>query len=119
MSSIWKWEESANATPLLGFPVAAEFSIALMEAQIVAKIESRLAKLQGKHLSLAPSITVANGLILSSLWYGITLWPGDLSFFIVIQKRLGALVWAGRPRVDRNTISQSKSQGESQSAECN
>lgn len=58
---------------------------------MLAKIESRLANVQGKHMSLAARITVASGLILSSLWYVITLWPGDIGFFNVIQKKLEAL----------------------------
>lgn len=107
----WKWEETANASPHLGFPVAGEFLVDLIEAQVLARIKARLVKLQGKFLSLAARITVANGLILSSLWYLITLWPGDLEFFNLIQKRLAAFVWAGRPRVDRNTICQSKARG--------
>lgn len=51
-----------------------------METQVMATIESRLAKVRGRHLSLAARVTVANGLILSSIWYIVTLWAGDLSF---------------------------------------
>lgn len=85
-----------------------------MENQVIARIESRfsrLAKLVGKHLALAARVTVANGLILSSIWYSITLWAGDISIFQKIQRKLEAFVWAGRHRVDRNTISQCRSRG--------
>lgn len=76
----WKWEDSTNASPCLGFPVAAEFLVVLMESQMLATIEARLAKMRGRHLSIAARVTVANGLILSSIWYLVTLWAGELSF---------------------------------------
>lgn len=107
----WKWELSTDASPLLGFPVAAEFSVMLMEDQIMGKVDDRLARMNGRHLALAARVTVANGLILSSLWYLITLWAGDFSFFGKIQRKLEAFIWAGQPRVDRDTISQGKGQG--------
>lgn len=108
---LWKWENSTDASPLLGFPVAASFSVDLMENQVLATIDSCLAKLRGKHLALAARITVANGLILSSIWYIMVLWAGDFSFFQIIQRKLEAFVWGGRHRVDRNTLSQSRSRG--------
>lgn len=107
----WKWEDSTNASPLLGFPVAAGFSKTLMEHQEMSKIDSRLDKMRGKHLALAARVTVANGLILSSIWYLLSLWAGDLRFFQKIQKKIDGFVWAGRSRVDRNTTCQAKSRG--------
>lgn len=83
-----------------------------MENQVMEKLETRLIKLNGRHLDLAARITVANGLTLSSLWYVITLWAGDTNFFNKIQSKLSTFIWAGRPRVDRNTICQSKFKGE-------
>lgn len=47
----------------------------------MAKLESKLTKMNGWHLALAARVTVANGLILSSLWYVITLRAGDTIFF--------------------------------------
>lgn len=75
------------------------------------RVDSRLEKVRGKHLGLAARVTVANGLILSSIWYLITLCAGDIFFFQRIQRKLEAFVWSGRPRVDRNTISQGRSRG--------
>lgn len=107
----WKWEDSTNASPLLGLPVAAGFSVPLMESQVMGKIDARIDSLRGKHLALAARVTVANGLVLSSIWYILTLWAGDMGFFQKIQRKLEAFIWAGRPRVDRNTISQSRARG--------
>lgn len=107
----WKWETAADASPVLGFPVADQFSVPLMELQVMTKIDTKLAKVKGKHLALAARVTVANGLILSSIWYIVTLWAGDMSFLHKVQRKIEAYVWSGRPRVDRNTISQCKARG--------
>lgn len=107
----WTWEENSNASPLLGFPVAAEFSIELMESHIVDKLEARIDKIKNQHLSLAARVTVANGLILSMLWYMLTLWADSITFLSKTQKRIKSFVWAGRPRVDRSTITQSRAKG--------
>lgn len=61
----------------------------------MAKLDTRLAKMNGRHLALAARVTVANGLILISLWYVITLWVGDLNFFNQLQCKIRAIVWPG------------------------
>lgn len=83
----------------------------VLKTQSVQKVDTRLEKMSTRHLSLSARVTVANGLILSSLWYILTLWSGDLEFFNKIQKKIADFVWAGRPRVDRGTITQSKAHG--------
>lgn len=74
-------------TPLL--------STSLIEEMAMNKVETRLTKMATRHLSLAAGITVAKGLILSSLWYLTALWAGDLNFFVQIQRRIEAFVWDG------------------------
>lgn len=64
--------------------------------QIHNKLIKSLAKLKLHHLSLAGRVTVANGLILSSIWYFITLWAGELNFSTKLQGLIEEFVWAGR-----------------------
>lgn len=54
---------------------------------------------------------MANGLILSAIWYFIALWAGDFGFFNQIQHLIEAFVWDGRSRVARNTVTQPKAKG--------
>lgn len=42
---------------------------------------------------------------------GITRWAGDLAFLTKIQRQIDVFVWAGKSRVDRNTITKSKAKG--------
>lgn len=107
----WAWEENSNATNLLGFPVASDFSTSLMETQIHGKLQSSIAKLQRRQLTLAGRVVAANCLILGTIWYLVTLWAWDLSFLSGLQKIVEAFVWSGRSRENRNTATQSKAQG--------
>lgn len=42
----WKWEVDATATNLLGLPIASDFSVHQMEAQIRGKVEPSILKLK-------------------------------------------------------------------------
>lgn len=107
----WTWEVNANASDLLGFPVASDFSVERMEAQIQGRVETSIAKLQQRHLSLAGRVTAANCLILGTIWYLITLWAGDLGFLAKLQKAVDAYVWPGKSRVNSKATTQEKHQG--------
>lgn len=56
-------------------------------------------------------VLVANSLVLSIVWYILTMWAGNEEFFAKLPRLVEAYVWAGRSRVSRDTISQSKSKG--------
>lgn len=88
----WTWEEDANATKLLGFPIACSFSTIQMERQIQSKMSTSIAKLQQRHLSLAGQVVAANSLILGLILYILTLWAGELDFLAKLQKILEAFV---------------------------
>lgn len=91
--------------------VASRFSSIRMEERVTNKVSSCINKHRGRHLSLAARIVVANSLILTTLWYLLTLWARKLSFFAKIQCQLDTFVWAGRARVNRNTGTQRKCMG--------
>lgn len=107
----WSWEENANATEKLGFPIASSISPHQLEAMIQTKLTTSIQKYKGRHLSLAARIVVANSLILSTLWYLLTLWAGDLACLTTIQKQIDHFVWNSKPRMDRQTVTQGKSKG--------
>lgn len=48
---------------------------------------------------------------MSTLWYLLTLWAGDLAFLKTIQKQIDQFVWNGKPRVDTRSVTQSKAKG--------
>lgn len=107
----WTWEENSHASNMLGYPVTSHFSSSGMEEIVQAKLITGITRYKGCHLSLAAKVVVANLLILSTLWYLLTLLAGDLAFLTKIQQQINLFVWAGKSRVDRNTITQSKAKG--------
>lgn len=54
-----------------------------------------LGKLKLRHLSLVGRVTVANALIMSFIWYFITLWAGHLDFFSPICCRVKLRILSG------------------------
>lgn len=107
----WIWEEDANASKLLGLPSASNISTAQMETLIHEKIDHGIHRLQKRQLSLAGRALAANSLILSTIWYMVTLWAGDFAIFAKLQKKVEEFLWAGRSRVCRTTTTQSKANG--------
>lgn len=107
----WSWEEDSNAMRLLGIPIASNFSSSQLQDHIHTKISTRLNQMKLRHLSLAGRVTVADGLFMSTIWYFITLWAGDLGFFTKLQSLIETFVWSGTSRVSRNSVTQSKAKG--------
>lgn len=107
----WKCENDANASPLLGAPVAQTIAVQNLENRLTLKLESRIVKLNVRKLSLAARILVANSLLLGCIWYLITVWAGKREFLGRLQRMVDKFVWAGRSRVDRATIAKPRAEG--------
>lgn len=107
----WLWEEDVNATRYLGFPVANRFFPEILKLQIQASITSSINKLKLRHLTLAGRVLVANSLILSTIWFFLVLWAGDLTFLTQLQSQIDCFIWAGRSRVARNLVTQPQAVG--------
>lgn len=82
-----------------------------MEKLVHTPISTSISKLEKRQLSLVGRILAANSLILSTIWYVLTLWAGDLAFLTKLQRLIETFVWVGRSRVNRDTITQSKHNG--------
>lgn len=85
----WAWEVEIQATPLLGYPIASQFSSLKMEEMVQSKITMSITKHR----------------------YLLTLWAGELTFLAKIQKQLDSFVWAGKSRVNKATVTQGKAGG--------
>lgn len=75
------------------------------------RITTGICKLEKHQLSLAGRVLAANSLVLSTIWYILTLWAGDLAFLTKLQRLIEAFVWAGRPWVNRDKITQCEANG--------
>jgi hypothetical protein len=63
----WSWETDANASKLLGFPVAQSISKAQMTTMLMSKLEENLEKSRRNPASLMACITIANHFVSASL----------------------------------------------------
>jgi hypothetical protein len=112
----WEWESPENSSKLLGFPVAESVSLPRMQAMVTEKLESKLQVSRKNPMNLAARVVVANHLLLSSIWYWLTLWPGTLGELSKLQTKVVKFIWAGqkltaRHRVDAATLCRPKHEG--------
>jgi hypothetical protein len=70
-------EIDLTATKLLGYLVTQHFFEVKSTKLVKDELEEKPQKLRQNPISLAAQITLANHLILSSMWYVLTLWPGE------------------------------------------
>lgn len=71
-----QWENDGIAPQLLGAPVAQTIVIEQLETILLSKLEARLCQLRERKLTLAALILVANTLLLSCIWYLLSVWAG-------------------------------------------
>lgn len=107
----WSWENDATASNMLGIPVAQTLSVDLVETALVTKLQSRITKLNKRHLALAARIVTANSLLLGCVWYMHTVWAGKRNFLSKLQKMIDTFVWAGRSPVKRTTTALPRAEG--------
>lgn len=85
------------STPLSSwaFQLLLNSHFSLMETQVMAKLDTLFAKVNGQQLALAAHVIVTNGWILSSLWYIITLWAGTSTSSVSYNTRYKPLFGPG------------------------
>lgn len=108
---LWTWEENANASTITGIPVAETIAMQCLEEMMLSKLESKLSKLRHCCLTLAARVVVANGLVLSCLWFLLMMWAGKVQFLKKLQGLVDNFIWTGRSRVTRLVTTLPKSEG--------
>lgn len=73
----WNWESGPNYSKLLGYFMGVGISHEQIKEKILTLLEDGLRRSKAKFTSLATRIVLINNLILSTLWYFLTLWAGD------------------------------------------
>lgn len=75
----WHWESDFDVSKLLGIPIAQHISESQMVALVEAKLDGGLAKVRKHPTSLIARMTISNHLIMSTLWYMLTIWAGEVA----------------------------------------
>lgn len=105
----WKWEEPQQHSKLLRFPFGVGISAEQVLEQIITKFEARPAGMKLHQLSFMARVTYINHLVMGSMWFLLSLWPGnDQALHRIIRVIMKAL-WEGKmERVDYDTLIKSK-----------
>lgn len=80
---------------LLGTPFGITLDTDDVDAFLAAKITRKLSYWTTVHLSLAARAVVVNSVLLSSLWYFLSLWCGSKEILSSIRASLRNFLWAG------------------------
>ena len=112
----WTWESLADASKLLGVPIAQGISEEVMIKHLYTKLKARLTKARFKHLTLIGRVVIANHLVSSSLLYLLTLWAGNRGELHKLQTIITRFVWGGQDqrvqhRVSLEMITKPKEEG--------
>lgn len=82
-----------------------------IEEALVTKLESRIAKLRDRHLTLAARIIIANSLLMGCIWFMLTVWAGKRKVLLQLQGIVYRFVWGGRSQVNRATTALPRDEG--------
>lgn len=110
------WETEENFSKILGLHIGKGISPQLMCSYLSQTLENRLTRARRNPLSLMARVTIANNLIMGSLWFMLQLWVGDEKQLKIWEKCICEFIWDGkegkyRPRVAFELICLPKSRG--------
>lgn len=75
------------ASPLSEIPIAKPIAMKRLEEILLAKLVTKIEKLKSCCLPMATCITVANGLIMGSLWFLLMMCAPKVSFLRGVLKK--------------------------------
>lgn len=73
----WKWAEEGDLSKLLGTPFGLNLDTRDVDQFLYKKITKKLEYWSSMKLSLAGRIVICNQVLLSTLWFFITVWGGS------------------------------------------
>lgn len=112
----WTWETQSSASKLLGIHMAQAISEELMTDFVTSRLQQDLSRWRKRPTSLMGRVTIVNHLILSKLWYTLTVWTGSMWTLENLQRAVVQFIWQGqnpwgRSRVNLETLIKPKSDG--------
>jgi hypothetical protein len=112
----WKWETPGNYSKLLGLHFGKGIDGDMMASQVTAILEDRLRKSKMNPTSLAARLVIIKQLLLSSVWYFLTLWSSTEMELKCLEQKMVRFLWARQKdralhRVNYQTIIKPRAQG--------
>jgi hypothetical protein len=101
----WLWKEPSDPLTMLGFFFTRGLTTDVMFESLVEKLQHRLTKWSTFPLTLQGKVVVANHLILSGLWYVLTLNTLHPKRLHQLQAMVVSFIWGGRQQCGRHRVS--------------
>lgn len=84
-----------SITRFLGIPFGLSPAVADVDKFLIEKVTKKLKYWTSTHLSLAARVVVVNSVLLSTLWYFLSIWGGSKDVLRTIRGKLRNYLWAG------------------------
>ena len=100
----WKWAEEGDLSKLLGTPFGLNFNTRNIDQFLYNKIKKKLEYWSGMKLTLVGTIVICNQVLLSTLWFFITVWGGSNKILKKIRGAIRNCMWSGKEQLTRTRV---------------
>jgi hypothetical protein len=101
----WRWAEEGDLSKLLGTPFGLNLNVSDVDHFLYSKISRKLAYWSTMKLSLAGRTLICNHVLLSTLWFFISVWGGSNKILTKIRGAIRNYLWSGKEQHSRTRVS--------------
>ena len=101
----WKWAEEGDLSKLLGTPFGLNLNTPDVDKFLHNKISKKLDYWSTMKLSLGGRIVICNQVLLSTLWFFITVWGSSNKILTKIRGAIKNYLWSGKEQLTRTRVS--------------
>ena len=101
----WKWAEEGDLSKLLGTPFGLNLNTPDVDKFLYNKISKKLDYWSTIKLSLGGRIVICNQVLLSTLWFFITVWGGSNKILTKIRGAIRNYLRSGKEQLTRTRVS--------------
>ena len=101
----WHWANEVDLSKLLGTPFGLNLNIRDVDDFLYRKISKKLDYWSTMRLSLAGRVVICNQVILSTLWFFVTVWGGSNKVLSNFRGAIRNYLWSGKEQLTRTRVS--------------
>ena len=92
----WRWAEEGDLSKLLGTPFGLNLNVSDVDHFVYSIVFRKLAYWSTMKLSLAGRALICNHVLLSTLWFFISVWGGSNKILNKIRGVIRNYLWSGK-----------------------
>jgi hypothetical protein len=101
----WQWATEGDLSKLLGTPFGLNLNTRDVDQFLYNKIAKKLDYWSKMKLSLAGRAVICNQVLLSTLWFFITVWGGSNKILGKVKGAIRNYLWSGKEQLTRTRVS--------------